>query len=147
MTLVLQLTLIHLVFSAILTLAALYLQFFTYPKLSSAEKGSFVDFHNRSSKAIFIFFIVFMFLEVFSLYLITQIDKDISYYDWLPLAIFIVALWMITFFFMLKIDEKLNSGKHEKIIKELSNWNWMRIFLWFSKTILLAAELVKSNLK
>ena len=42
-------------------------------------------------------------------------------------------------------SEKLNSGKHDKIIKELSNWNWMRICLWLFKTLLLAAELVKSN--
>jgi hypothetical protein len=147
MKVLVQMTLLHLTLSAILTLAVYYLQFVTYPKLKDVSKETFRDFHKRSSNKNFLFFIIFMFLETLSFYLMIRFDPDLNYFEWLPFAFMMIALWVITFFFMTSIDEKLNTGKHEKIIKELISWNWIRISLWTFKTLFLAFGVAKSLLK
>jgi hypothetical protein len=103
-------------------------QIIIYPAFHNIEKSSFIDWHNRYTKAISCFVIPLMWIQVI---LALKIGFTSGFHFWLNLQILCIAIvWLATFLGAVPCHKQLSLGHNPKTIDRLIGYNWIRTVFW-----------------
>ena len=110
------------------------IQLIHYPAFTYIDHTRWADFHGFHTRGITPIVAPLMLIEL-------ALSLIWIYHDIAPLAltnlVFVLLLWLSTFFIQVPIHNQLVSIKDEKLIQKLIQTNWIRTLLWTSKTLLL----------
>ena len=114
---------------------SLITHFVTYPSFKLIKSSSFSEFHkNYTNKMLFIVAPV-MILELISSLLLVNFDKSDNNLE-IGLLITLMLIWLLTFFIIVPIHNKLTVNYNKDLNQKLIKYNGLRTILWMIKLIL-----------
>lgn len=134
-----KLSLLHLVLCCFMSGLIWIIQLVHYPSFHFIDKKDFVHFEFFHTKWITVIVMPIMIMEAITqlatLWLSPTLINGIA-------AIFLLLIWLTTFFFSVPAHQKLASGKDDIVIDKLIHTNWIRTLLWSARAILLFSTLI-----
>lgn len=134
-----KLSLLHLVLCCFMSGLIWIIQLVHYPSFHFIDKKDFVHFEFFHTKWITVIVMPIMIMEAITqlatLWLSPTLINGIA-------AIFLLLIWLTTFFFSVPAHQKLASEKDDIVIDKLIHTNWIRTLLWSARAILLFSTLI-----
>lgn len=111
------------------------IQLIHYPSFLFIDRHQFENFHRQHTRALGFIAGPMMCLELLSG---LALAFNGSFW-WIFNLTIIVVLWIITFLISVPAHNLLSTGFNEKAWKRLMETNWLRTFLWVSRSVIFAA--------
>jgi uncharacterized membrane protein len=128
---------IHLVSCAFMTGLIWTIQILHYPAFLKIQKELFTTFHQQHSRNITFIVAPMMLIE-----LVTSVFLIKLHSLFVVNLIFLIGIWLCTFFLSIPLHSKLAEARSEIIIAKLVSTNWPRTLLWSIRLILLVAYVI-----
>ena len=110
------------------------IQLVHYPSFHYIDRDQFAHFSRFHQKKI-----TFIVAPAMVVELLLSIVLTLKYGRWenYLLLILLILIWLITFFMMVPMHQKLVNKKDTVIISKLIRWNWSRTILWSFRGVIL----------
>ena len=109
-------------------------QFIIYPSFKSPDFINFQAFHLSYSKKMFYIVAPIMLTELFSSLVLVYKNPSKTY---LISLIFLLLIWLLTFFLIVPIHNFLSTDYSIKKVKKMIRFNGLRTFFWLSKYLII----------
>mgnify|MGYP001245370642 CR=1 FL=1 len=109
-------------------------QFIIYPSFKSPDFKNFQAFHLSYSKKMFYIVAPIMLTELFSSLVLVYKNPSKTY---LISLIFLLLIWLLTFFLIVPIHNFLSTDYSIKKVKKMIRFNGLRTFFWLSKYLII----------
>jgi hypothetical protein len=114
---------------------SLITHFVTYPSFKLIKSSSFSEFHKSYTKKMLFIVAPVMILEFISSLLLVIFDKSDNNTE-IGLLITLILIWLLTFFNIVPIHNKLTVNYNKDLNQKLIKLNGLRSILWILKLIL-----------
>ena len=115
---------------------SLITQFVTYPSFKLIKSITFSEFHKSYTKKMLFIVAPVMILELISSLLLVIFDISDNHTE-IGLLITLILIWLLTFFNIVPIHNKLTVNYNKDLNQKLIKYNGLRTLLWIIKLILL----------
>ena len=110
------------------------IQMVHYPAFNFVNEDHFTSFENFHTTRITLIVVPVMLIELVSACILALIDMNVVS---LTNLFLLVLIWLVTFTCSVPCHTGLRKSKSTKLIKKLIATNWLRTFLWTTKSVLL----------
>ena len=114
---------------------SLITQFVTYPSFKLIKSITFSEFHKSYTKKMLFIVAPVMILELISSLLLVIFDISDNNTE-IGLLIILILIWLLTFFTIVPIHNKLTVNYNKDLNQKLIKLNGLRTILWILKLIL-----------
>ena len=114
---------------------SLITHFVTYPSFKLIKSIAFSDFHKSYTKKMLFIVAPVMILELISSLLLVIFDISDNHTE-IGLLITLILIWLLTFFNIVPIHNKLTVNYNKDLNQKLIKLNGLRTILWILKLIL-----------
>ena len=114
---------------------SLITQFVTYPSFNLIKSITFSEFHKSYTKKMLFIVAPVMILELISSLLLVIFDISDNHTE-IGLLITLILIWLLTFFNIVPIHNKLTVNYNKDLNQKLIKLNGLRTILWILKLIL-----------
>ena len=114
---------------------SLITQFVTYPSFKLIKSITFSEFHKSYTKKMLFIVAPVMILELISSLLLVIFDISDNHTE-IGLLITLILIWLLTFFNIVPIHNKLTVNYNKDLNQKLIKFNGLRTILWILKLIL-----------
>ena len=114
---------------------SLITHFVTYPSFKLIKSSSFSEFHKSYTNKMLFIVAPVMILELISSLLLVNFDKSDNNLE-IGLLITLMLIWLLTFFIIVPIHNKLTLNYNKDLNQKLIKYNGLRTILWMIKLIL-----------
>ena len=114
---------------------SLITHFVTYPSFRLIKSNTFSEFHKSYTKKMLFIVAPVMILEFISSLLLVIFDKSDNNTE-IGLLITLILIWLLTFFNIVPIHNKLTVNYNKDLNQKLIKLNGLRTILWILKLIL-----------
>ena len=114
---------------------SLITQFVTYPSFKLIKSITFSEFHKSYTKKMLFIVAPVMILELISSLLLVIFDISDNNTE-IGLLITLILIWLLTFFTIVPIHNKLTVNYNKDLNQKLIKLNGLRTILWILKLIL-----------
>ena len=114
---------------------SLITHFVTYPSFILIKSSSFSEFHKSYTNKMLFIVAPVMILELISSLLLVNFDKSDNNLE-IGLLITLMLIWLLTFFIIVPIHNKLTLNYNKDLNQKLIKYNGLRTILWMIKLIL-----------
>ena len=114
---------------------SLITHFVTYPSFKLIKSSSFFEFHKSYTKKMLFIVAPVMILELISSLLLVIFDISDNHTE-IGLLITLILIWLLTFFNIVPIHNKLTVNYNKDLNQKLIKLNGLRTILWILKLIL-----------
>ena len=114
---------------------SLITQFVTYPSFKLIKSITFSEFHKSYTKKMLFIVAPVMILELISSLLLVIFDISDNNTE-IGLLITLILIWLLTFFNIVPIHNKLTVNYNKDLNQKLIKFNGLRTILWILKLIL-----------
>ena len=114
---------------------SLITQFVTYPSFKLIKSITFSEFHKSYTKKMLFIVAPIMILELISSLLLVIFDISDNHTE-IGLLITLILIWLLTFFNIVPIHNKLTVNYNKDLNQKLIKLNGLRTILWILKLIL-----------
>ena len=114
---------------------SLITHFVTYPSFKLIKSSSFSEFHKSYTNKMLFIVAPVMILELISSLLLVNFDKSDNNLE-IGLLITLMLIWLLTFFIIVPIHNKLTVNYNKDLNQKLIKYNGLRTMLWMIKLIL-----------
>ena len=114
---------------------SLITHFVTYPSFKLIKSSSFFEFHKSYTKKMLFIVAPVMILELISSLLLVIFDISDNNTE-IGLLIILILIWLLTFFTIVPIHNKLTVNYNKDLNQKLIKLNGLRTILWILKLIL-----------
>ena len=114
---------------------SLITQFVTYPSFKLIKSITFSEFHKSYTKKMLFIVAPVMILELISSLLLVIFDISDNHTE-IGLLITLILIWLLTFFNIVPIHNKLTVNYNKDLNQKLIKLNGLRTILWILKLIL-----------
>ena len=114
---------------------SLITHFVTYPSFKLIKSSSFSEFHKSYTKKMLFIVAPVMILELISSLLLVIFDISDNHTE-IGLLITLILIWLLTFFNIVPIHNKLTVNYNKDLNQKLIKFNGLRTILWILKLIL-----------
>ncbi len=114
---------------------SLITHFVTYPSFRLIKSNTFSEFHKSYTKKMLFIVAPVMILELISSLLLVIFDISDNHTE-IGLLITLILIWLLTFFTIVPIHNKLNVNYNKDLNQKLIKLNGLRSILWILKLIL-----------
>jgi hypothetical protein len=114
---------------------SLITHFVTYPSFKLIKSSSFSEFHKSYTKKMLFIVAPVMILELISSLLLVIFDISDNHTE-IGLLITLILIWLLTFFNIVPIHNKLTVNYDKDLNQKLIKLNGLRTILWILKLIL-----------
>ena len=114
---------------------SLITHFVTYPSFRLIKSNTFSEFHKSYTKKMLFIVAPVMILELISSLLLVIFDISDNHTE-IGLLITLILIWLLTFFTIVPIHNKLTVNYNKDLNQKLIKLNGLRTILWILKLIL-----------
>ncbi len=114
---------------------SLITHFVTYPSFKLIKSITFSEFHKSYTKKMLFIVAPVMILELISSLLLVIFDISDNHTE-IGLLIILILIWLLTFFNIVPIHNKLTVNYNKDLNQKLIKLNGLRTILWILKLIL-----------
>ena len=114
---------------------SLITHFVTYPSFRLIKSNTFSEFHKSYTKKMLFIVAPVMILELISSLLLVIFDISDNHTE-IGLLITLILIWLLTFFNIVPIHNKLTVNYNKDLNQKLIKLNGLRTILWILKLIL-----------
>ena len=114
---------------------SLITHFVTYPSFRLIKSNTFSEFHKSYTKKMLFIVAPVMILELISSLLLVIFDISDNHTE-IGLLITLIIIWLLTFFNIVPIHNKLTVNYNKDLNQKLIKLNGLRTILWILKLIL-----------
>ena len=114
---------------------SLITHFVTYPSFRLIKSNTFSEFHKSYTKKMLFIVAPVMILELISSLLLVIFDISDNHTE-IGLLITLILIWLLTFFNIVPIHNKLTLNYNKDLNQKLIKLNGLRTILWILKLIL-----------
>ena len=114
---------------------SLITHFVTYPSFKLIKSNTFSEFHKSYTKKMLFIVAPVMILELISSLLLVIFDISDNHTE-IGLLITLILIWLLTFFNIVPIHNKLTVNYNKDLNQKLIKLNGLRTILWILKLIL-----------
>ncbi len=114
---------------------SLITHFVTYPSFKLIKSKTFSEFHKSYTKKMLFIVAPVMILELISSLLLVIFDISDNHTE-IGLLITLILIWLLTFFNIVPIHNKLTVNYNKDLNQKLIKLNGLRTILWILKLIL-----------
>ena len=114
---------------------SLITHFVTYPSFRLIKSNTFSEFHKSYTKKMLFIVAPVMILELISSLLLVIFDISDNHTE-IGLLITLILIWLLTFFTIVPIHNKLTLNYNKDLNQKLIKYNGLRTILWIIKLIL-----------
>ncbi len=114
---------------------SLITHFVTYPSFRLIKSNTFSEFHKSYTKKMLFIVAPVMILELISSLLLVIFDISDNHTE-IGLLIILILIWLLTFFNIVPIHNKLTVNYNKDLNQKLIKLNGLRTILWILKLIL-----------
>ena len=114
---------------------SLITHFVTYPSFRLIKSNTFSEFHKSYTKKMLFIVAPVMILELISSLLLVIFDISDNHTE-IGLLITLILIWLLTFFTIVPIHNKLSVNYNKDLNQKLIKLNGLRTILWILKLIL-----------
>jgi len=115
---------------------SLITHFVTYPSFKLIKSSIFSKYHRSYTYRMLFIVAPIMTLELSSTLLLVILFDTINNYTALSLLITLIIIWLLTFFNIVPLHNKLSIKYNNELNKKLIRYNGLRTCLWTIKLIL-----------
>ena len=115
---------------------SLITHFVTYPSFKLIKSSIFSQYHRSYTNRMLFIVAPIMALELSSTLLLVILFDTINNYTALSLLITLIIIWLLTFFNIVPLHNKLSIKYNNELNKKLIRYNGLRTCLWTIKLIL-----------
>ena len=113
---------------------SILVQFIIYPSFKSPDFKNFNSFHLSYTNKMFYIVAPIMLTELFSSLILVYKNPSKTY---LISLIFLLLIWLLTFFLIVPIHNFLSTDYSIKKVKKMIRLNGLRTFFWLSKYLII----------
>ena len=114
---------------------SLITHFVTYPSFKLIKSSSFSEFHKSYTNKMLFIVAPVMILELISSLLLVIFDISDNHTE-IGLLITLILIWLLTFFNIVPIHNKLTVNYNKDLNQKLIKYNGLRTILWIIKLLL-----------